>query len=76
MTPLSKRVTRKSSALVRDGGRSRQLVVTMYPGDLLGLRPERTRREELIPLTAIYSLAVKMRVAQQRADRKAKRGAR
>ena len=54
MTPLTKRVTRRSDATIPDGGKRRRLVITLYPNDTLGLRPEKTQREELISLEAIY----------------------
>lgn len=73
MTALTKAVRRLTETSVRDQGKSKRLVVTLYPGGLvLGLRPERTRREETITLDAVYSLAVKMRVS---AERKAKAAA-
>lgn len=75
-TALSKRVTRRSDSFIRDGSRSRPLVVTLYPGGTLGLRPAKTRREEVISLDAIYSVAVKMRVASERAAKIAARKAR
>lgn len=74
MTPLRKPVTRKSDATVRDGSKRRALVVTLYPNDTIGLRPEKTRREEIVPLDAIYSYAVKARVrTEQRAKAEAKK---
>lgn len=76
MTPLNKSVTRKSGATVRDGSRQRELVVTLYPGGTLGLRPAATRREECISLSEIYALAVRRRVhamlAEKRANRRVK----
>lgn len=51
--------------------RGRRIVVTLEAGDLIGLRPERTRRVEYVPAGAIYDLAVKMRVL---AERRAKKG--
>ena len=73
-TTLNKPVRRKSRETIRDAGRTYALVVTLYPNGLLGLRPERTRREELIPLAAVWFSAVKMRVAAEVAAKRAKRG--
>ncbi len=72
MTKLNKPVTRSSETVIRDGGKLRQLVVTLYPGDVLGLRPAGTRRkrEEQISLAACYSLAVKQRVAAELREKK------
>ncbi len=71
MTDLNKPVRRRTSTSVRDGGRPRRIVVTLYPGDYLGLRQEGTRREETIALEAIYSAAVKARVLRERAEKRA-----
>lgn len=75
MTRLNKKVTRHSDTTVRDGSKLRALVVTLYPGGLLGLRPAKTRREELVPLDFVYSFAVKLRVQNERALKLAARNA-
>ena len=73
-TKCNKPVTRIcETALVRDMGKLKRLVVTIYPNGTLGLRPEKTRREEAVLLTACYGLAIKQRVAKERADKKGKR---
>lgn len=66
MTKLSKPVSRMSEAVVRDSGKLKRLVITIYPNDTIGLRPEKTRREETVTLGAVYSLAVKQRVNAER----------
>ncbi len=71
MTPLNKAVTRLAGITIRDGGKSRRLVTTLYPSDVLGLRPHGTRREEFIRLDDLYFYAVKKRVMAQQAERKA-----
>ena len=73
MTALSKPISRRSESTVRDQGRSRRLVATLYPSGTLGLRPERTRREELIPLEAVYQLAVKLRVRCEKREKLARK---
>lgn len=77
-SPLNKPVRRESNETVRDGSKTRALIITIYPDGLLGLRPKGTRREEFYPIEAVYSIAVKARVAAQRAEKnkikKAKRG--
>jgi hypothetical protein len=73
MTPLTKPVTRRSEATVRDRGRNRRLVVTLYPSGILGLRQERSRREETLTLEAAWSMAVKMRVAAEKREKKARK---
>lgn len=63
MTKLNKSVVRLSElSIVRDGGRTKPLVITIYPSGVVGIRPHKTRREEFITLTACYDLAVKLRV--------------
>ncbi len=76
MTPLNKPVKRMSEAVVRDRGKRRRLVVVLYPNDTIGLRGEKTRREEITTLDAVYHLAVKQRVAAERRDKKEARRAR
>lgn len=69
MTALNKPIKRSTNAVIRDKGRTRRLVVTLYPGDVIGLRPEKTRREEITSLAAVYSLAIKQRLAAERAEK-------
>lgn len=76
-TTLSRPVTRRSDeSKVRDCGQLRRLVITLYPDGMIGLRPERTRREEIIPLDAVYDLAVKARVRAEKAIKAARKGVR
>lgn len=73
-TKLNKEVSRVSNETIRDGGKTRNLVITLYPNGMIGLRPQGTRREETYPLEAVYFAAVKARVAAIRtAKRKAKK---
>ena len=65
-TPLNKSVSRVSSERVRDGSKYRALVVTLYPSGDIGLRPQGTRREERYPLEAVYHIALKARVFNER----------
>ncbi len=76
-TKLTKPVKRVSGSIVRDCGKIRNLVVTLYPNDTIGLRPEGTRqkREERVTLTSCYALAVRQRVAAERIEREAKKKA-
>ena len=76
MTFLHKPVTRRTDNEIRDGAKRRRLVVTIYPGGVIGLRPEKTRREELLSVESAYSLAVKQRVAKERADKAATKAGR
>lgn len=69
MTDLNKPVKRRSNETVRDAGRVRRLVVSLLPGDLIGLRPEGTRRIEYTTIGACYALAVRQRVSVEKADK-------
>lgn len=73
MTDLNKAVKRRTNATIRDAGKVRRMVVTLYPGDVIGIRPEKTRREERTTLAAVYGLAVKQRVAIERAEKRSTR---
>lgn len=73
MTPLKKPVKRVTDTTVRDRGKVRRLVITVYPSGFIGLRPEATRKEELLSFDAAYSIAVKQRVARERAEKQAER---
>lgn len=70
-TKLTKPVRRDTEELVRDRGKMRRIIVTVYPGgvgpDYLGLRLKGCRREETITLRACLDLATKQRVIYERA---------
>jgi hypothetical protein len=52
-------------------------VVTLYPGDLIGVRQAKTRTEYTIPLSWVYDAAVKAEVARRRMEKaRSKRGRR
>lgn len=73
MTELNKPISRRTLETVRDRGRIRQLVVTLYPNGLIGIRPAGTRQEETTTIESVWSLATKQRVARERVEKKAKR---
>ena len=75
MTPLTKSITRRTDSRTPWPGGSKRLVVTLYLNGLIGLRPEKTRREEVIPVTHCYSIAMKARVLREREEKRAKRRA-
>ena len=72
-TELRKRVKRKT--IYRDR-RGRALVITLQPGDTIELREERCRKVFTISIPLVYSMAVKLTVDRERAEKKAKRKAR
>jgi len=65
MTTLTKPVRRMTNGKL-DGSygpdRDKRIAVTLLPGDMLQLRPERTRRAETIALIDVYRYAVRCRV--------------
>ena len=73
MTPLRTPVRRRAVGTVHGG---RRLVVTLHPGDVLGFREERTRREYLLSIGAAYTYAVRLAVAARRVEKLAARKAR
>lgn len=70
MTDLNRRVKRRS--LVPHRGR--RIVVSLEPGDLIGLREERTRKTYYFPIAAAFDFAVKMYVAAQRREKLRQKG--
>lgn len=73
--PLKKKISRKSEHdSIRDGGKPRQVVITIYPGNInngatIGLRLSKTRREEFISIETAYYYAVKLRVFKARMEK-------
>lgn len=67
MTPLLKPVKRRGCMPVM----GRTLAVTLYPGDVIGVRQSGTRKEYTLPLSWVYSLAVKTEVVRAKAERAA-----
>jgi hypothetical protein len=72
VTPLAKRVQRRGTLPVF----GRTLAVTLYPGDVIGVRQSGTRKEYTLPLSWVYSLAVKTEVLRAKAERAALKKAR
>lgn len=72
MTPLVKPVHRRGMMPYR----GRRIVASLLPGDVLGLRLERTRRTEFLSLAGCYERAVMIRINSERAAKKAAKKAR
>lgn len=70
MTKLQKAVRRTA-----DVGRE-TLVITLYPGAVLGMRRSRTRKEYTISLQTCYTLAILQEQDRIKAERKKARGRR
>jgi hypothetical protein len=45
------------------------MIVTLYPGDFMGIRLAKTRREETITLEAVYETAIRGRVMRERMEK-------
>lgn len=63
MIPITRPVRRKARAFRRD------VIVTMYPSGMIGVRQSRCRTEYQLPIETIYKLAIE---AHQRAEKAAK----
>lgn len=68
MTNLNKAVKRRISGLTR-----RDVVVTLYPGGLLGIRESRARKEYTLPIMTCYRLAVESERLAKVREKKAAR---
>jgi len=68
MTELTKKV-RRTATVARE-----RVVVTLYPGAVIGFRRSRTRREYTLPLMKAYAMAIEAEQARVRAEKAAKRG--
>lgn len=75
MTPLTKPLSRLTETRLDNSygaDRQRRIVVTITPnpnGDLLTLRPERTRRGETVTLADVYRFALRCRVNREVLER-------
>ena len=73
-TQLKKAVHRETETTVRDKGARRELVLSLLPGDLIGVRLKGTRTTYTIDSVAAYHFAVKIQVAyDKRMKAKAKK---
>lgn len=72
-TKLTRPVARESSAYVRDKG-LRPIIVTLH-GSIIELRAKGLRSTEVLDLAAAYGIALKQRLAREKAERQARRKA-
>ena len=70
MTDLTKRVKRRTLS----AHRGRRIVVTFHPGDVLGFRQERLRKEFLLSIGGAYDYAVMLEVERRKRERKLRKG--
>lgn len=76
-TKLLKPVFRECvDTTIREGSRHRALIAGLTPGDVITIRPKGTRRAELLPIAHCYHVAVRLRVANELAEKRAKRKSR
>lgn len=71
MTPSTKPVTRRSSAYFRDRG-MRPIIVTVT-GSLIELRLQGLRTTETVDVASLYGMAIKARLAAERAAKRTAR---
>lgn len=57
MTPFSKTVVRRTE---QPWSRGKRLIVSLEPGDIIGVREERSKQKFNVPAKAIWDLAVKI----------------
>lgn len=70
MTKLVKPVKRTAETSRVD------LVVTLYPGAVIGLRQKRCRKEYCLPLLSVFRMAIEAEQARVKAERRKARGQR
>ena len=73
MTLLHKRVKRETEELIREKGKSRQIIVTLYPGALMGLRLKGNHKEYQIGIRECYYRAAELSARHLIAERKERR---
>jgi len=74
MTRIDKPLMRETAVGIRDGGRSRALLIELHPRHI-ELRRKGTRRRLAVTYDAIYDLASKLLARAEAADRLAARKA-
>ena len=67
--PDAKKVVRKTRARVPHGVKD-QIVITLYPGGLIGLREHRRRKEYTLEVGALYLRAVRAEVETKRREKR------
>jgi len=73
MTTLHKPVKRSVQLIPKGGGSRLEVVVTLYPGGVIGLRDKGRRKEYTLPLSTVYYLAAEAEARRIMAERKAAR---
>lgn len=74
VSAIRKPVRRRTESRFRHHGpESRQIVVSIEPGDLLGFRLLRGRKTYYLPVADAMALAIRVEVAAARAQKKQRR---
>lgn len=73
MTALRKPVKRVTGAIVPEQGKPRNIVVTLYPPNVIGFRAAGRRKELTLTLEACYIMAARADAEVTRKARKEKR---
>jgi hypothetical protein len=74
MTTLTKPIARECRIEPRGGKASTlQVIVTLYPGGVIGLRDKGRRKEYTLPLSTVYYLAAEAEAQRMMAERRTKR---
>lgn len=73
MTALHKPVKRVTGAIVPEQGEPRNIVVTLYPPNVIGFRAAGRRKEMTLTLEACYIMAARAEAEVIRKERQAAR---
>jgi hypothetical protein len=73
MTDLNKRVARRTFATKRERSKTRRIIVSLEPGDVLGFRLERTRMTYHVSVEGAYDWAAQCYADAIRRERKMKK---
>lgn len=68
---IAKRTTRReTAALQREQGKTRNVIVIIYPSGLLGFKLKGLRRTEYLAADVCYEMAVKIRLRAEAREKK------
>lgn len=73
MTDLTKPIRRVARGVIRTHGLRPSIVITLYPGGVIGLREFGRRREYQVPAEAVLTLAITREAERIRREKRAAR---
>lgn len=73
MTPLKSPVHRETGARIRDAGKTRAVIVSLLPGDVIQFRLKGTRTSYVLPIDAEFYRAARLHAERLRAEKRAAR---